>query len=806
MVLTFATGRKLVYKPKDLGTEEAYIELLAWLNERGAPLPFKLLKIMNCSSHGWVEFVEHIPCRNAEEVRRFYRRAGMLLCLGYALEGADWHFENLIASGEHPVVVDMEALLHHRARPFNEEDGADARMLAVEQLGNSVLRLGLLPEWRVSKDGQIAYDLSGLGGVEVQDVPYKIAKWESINTDRMTLEFMTGQFQGQANVPMAPEAPINLADHADEIIAGFEQMYQFLIDQRDALLASDSPLQELGRQEVRFIFRATRTYGLILKQLLNPKYLRDGADQSIQIELLARALLPPSAEAETSGEPSLLWPVFAAERQAMEQTDIPFFTARPDSDSLVVRGKVIEACFVEPSFELAVRRLRSFGPEDLEHQVGIIRAVLYSRIARDTDIASVASMLATASEVSANEPLTSEALVLEAIAIAEQIRIRAIAAEDGSATWIAPVYMVQAERYQLKLAGYDLYNGVTGIALFLAAVDKITASSAHRDLALGAVQPLRLGLQRHGERVATQLGIGGASGLGSVVYALVGLSRFLDEPVLLQDARRAALLIKPERISDDVALDIISGAAGATLGLLALHRAVPDQDILDRAIACGEHLLKARTTTEAGHRAWPTIHGKYLTGFSHGAAGIAYALLRLYEATQNAAFLDAAREGISYEDSLFFHDAGNWPDLRHEEQPAFMTAWCHGAPGVGLARLGGLSVLDTAEMRADIEAALQTTQQQGTHGLDLLCCGSLGRLEFLLAAAERLPRPALAETARHHVSDVLSKTRQRGSFYIHPLLPDGVYSPGFFRGTAGIGYELLRLAHPEQLPSVLLWE
>jgi lantibiotic modifying enzyme len=38
------------------------------------------------------------------------------------------------------------------------------------------------------------------------------------------------------------------------------------------------------------------------------------------------------------------------------------------------------------------------------------------------------------------------------------------------------------------------------------------------------------------------------------------------------------------------------------------------------------------------------------------------------------------------------------------------------------------------------------------------------------------------------------------------MLPRSVYQPGFFQGMAGIGYALLRLAHPDLLPSVLLWE
>jgi energy-coupling factor transporter ATP-binding protein EcfA2 len=44
IALTFASGCKVVYKPKDLGTEEAYQRLLAWCNEQNAPLPLQVLK------------------------------------------------------------------------------------------------------------------------------------------------------------------------------------------------------------------------------------------------------------------------------------------------------------------------------------------------------------------------------------------------------------------------------------------------------------------------------------------------------------------------------------------------------------------------------------------------------------------------------------------------------------------------------------------------------------------------------------------------------------------------------------------
>jgi len=225
-------------------------------------------------------------------------------------------------------------------------------------------------------------------------------------------------------------------------------------------------------------------------------------------------------------------------------------------------------------------------------------------------------------------------------------------------------------------------------------------------------------------------------------------------------------------------------------------------------VACGRHLLEARVTSQTGHRAWPTLEGKLLTGFSHGAAGIAYALLRLYAATSETAFRDAAEEAIAYERSVFSPEAGNWPDFRLStpEEPAFMTAWCHGAPGIGLARIGGLEALDMAEIRADVEVALKTTLDHGVRGGDHLCCGSLGRAELLLEAASRLSRPELLETGRRWATGIVARAEQTDGYAVSPRLSGGMDSPGLFQGMAGIGYELLRLADPGGVPAVLLWE
>ncbi len=806
IALTFASGCKVVYKPKDLGTEEAYYRLLAWCNQQGAPLSLRVLKVLKCSSHGWVEFVEHEPCRDHEEAQRYYQRAGMLLCLIYALEGTDCHRENIIASGEQPVLVDLETLMHHRPRLEDEGDEERAQVLAHEQMAHSVLRTGFLPSWQVHSDTRVAYDVSGLGGGGEQELTVSVLRWEHTNTDRMTLEYGPVKMGAEPNWPMLDGTFLPLDEHTAEVVAGFRQMYRFLLDHREALLEAESPLYELARQQVRFVYRATRVYFSISEKLLHPMYLRDGADRSIQLELLGRAVVPLEGPLRNKGERSRWWSVFAAERQAMEQADIPFFTARANSRDLIVDpGREIGACFQEPSFELVVARLQALGGEDLARQVAFIQGSVCAHVARDGAHASAGHRpQVDAGRSQAGRPTTGE-LLGQALAIAQQMTARAIRGPDGSAAWIALNHLIEAECFQLQPMGYDLYGGTCGVAMFLAAVEKVTGGIGYRELALGAVQPLRQALRDYGNRMARDMGIGGALGLGSVIYALTRMSQWLDEPTLLQDARRAARLITAKRITDDKVLDIIGGAAGAILGLLTLYAVSPDEVVLDRAIICGQRLLQRRTESEAGSRAWPTLDGKMLTGFSHGAAGIVYALLRLYALTRDGDVLAAAQEGIAYEDSVLVREAGNWPDFRADKQPAFLTSWCHGAPGIALGRIGGLAILDSDAIRRDIEMAVQTTRATGVQGVDYLCCGNVGRVEVLLLAASEFSRLDLAEVASAWTWQIVARAEQSGTFALHPLLPKG-YSPGLFQGTAGIGYELLRIAHPELLPSVLLWE
>ncbi|MBV8885975.1 MAG: type 2 lantipeptide synthetase LanM family protein [Chroococcidiopsidaceae cyanobacterium CP_BM_RX_35] len=823
IALTFASGLKLVYKPKNLGLEVAYNQLLDWCNQHGVPLPLRVLKVLNRQTYGWVEYVEQLPCENEAAAKRFYQRSGMLLCLLHVLGTSDCHHENLIASGEHLMLVDLETLMHPEALSLQDTPEATILRLIYQKFWDSVLRTGLLPRWHFN--GRVAYDISGLGSVDPQSMPRQVPDWKSVNRDDMHRGYKDIMMPVAKNIAILNGVALSPNHYLEELIEGFEQFYRFLIQHQQALLSSPI-LTALQGQPVRFLFRPTDVYATVLQHVLSPKFLQDGVARSIELNILARAFL-------TSQDKPNAWSIFHEELRAMEQSDIPYFLTHSDSTTLEIRQgqPAIAHYFEAPSYSQVITRLQKLDDSDRFQQIKLIRESFTAREARSPESSQLSPYVNLKSDDALTySPLTRKQLLSAAGAIAEKIQAHAIQQSDGSVYWISLDYIAQTERFQLQPLEMSLYNGNCGIALFLAALDYIRGTHQFRHLTLGAVQNLHRILQtvdtQFRTRLAERTGIGGITGLGSILYALVRINQFLAaspartsdltnppgeaESTLIQDAQMIAQLFTRELVATDRQFDLMSGSAGAILGLLTLYQATQDRRVLDKAILCGQHLLEHRTSSNGLPRAWKSFADRPLTGFSHGAAGIAYALLRLYAVTQNSDYLAAAMEGIEYERSVFLPTAANWSDFRsstqQQEASQLMISWCNGAAGIGLGRLGGLSLLATDTIYEDIETALQTTQRYGLDSVDQLCCGNFGRIELLLVAAQKLSRPELLKLAKQQAAWSVARAKHAGGYSLTPNASEPMFSPNFFAGTAGIGYELLRLGSPEALPSVLLLE
>lgn len=755
IVLEFEDSRKLVYKPKSLDVDAAYHRLVDWLSERaGFELP--TLKVLARDAYGWSEFAERRPCRDEAEAGDFFRRSGMLLGLMYLLSGSDLHFENLIPSGPYPMPIDLETILGgvlaHRG------DALDA---AGAVLQRSVLAVGLLPNWVVAAGGN-ALDFGGLSG-ELEQTVHRVPQWREVNTDTMALEFRDYQMKHESG-PSLGETPLSVDGYAEELVDGFSTMVRLIERNKPELrkeLASFSDLL------VRFVPRPTQLYADLRQELRHPRFLQDGARFEIGIEKLAR---PWTRETERP----LAWPLLEDEKRSLGRGDIPFFAFRSSAPDLLLETSAVEGFFQASSYESLLRKLEALDEEDLELQLAFIRGSLLR-----PSTPSVAPPHEDA------PPLSDAACLEQAEAIARLIRSQAIAASGGGLSWLAP-QIVAPGRFQIRPLSAGLYDGLGGVALFFSALFKVTGKPEYREGALGMLQPLL-------KPSSAGFGLGGFNGVPSVCYSLARCADFLEEPSLRERALFFAHQLTPEQIEKDQTFDVLSGSAGAILALLAVHASTGDECCLETASLAGDHLLASRSGS-----AWVTMDGKCLGGFSHGASGIAPALLKLCERTGNEAYRAAAEEAIEWEATLFSPEVGNWRDLRGET--GFGVSWCHGAPGIALGRFLSLPILDTPRVRADLEVALSTTRKIPLVAKDPPCCGNTGRADILLEAGRHLERPELIEASRGILAHCVFLAERNGGFTLDGL-PRKLSQPAFFTGLAGIGYMLLRQIEP--LPCVL---
>jgi len=781
-ILRFEDGSRVVYKPKDLRLDVAWHALVERLNRTKPPLDLKAVRTIARGGYGWTEFIHHTGCADEEGAQRYFRRAGAWLALLHCFAATDMHQENMIAAGDQPVPIDLETILQAPAEQNKTQDSeSQAFDAAIETVANSVMMVGLLPAYARGIDNKVF----AVGGM-TPDWNYKIKlRWNDINTDAMRPEKIKEAGPTIPNLPHVDGRYAKFADHVDDFLAGFEAYAAFLSVNRDRLLEGFAGVY------VRTVIRPTRFYYMLLQRLKNHPAMADGVIWSAQADFIARL-----ADWEKDSDP--LWQLQRAERSALLTLNVPHFVSPSDGNE--IRDTIGNSIRTEATSGLnrARARIQDLDEQDIGWQTTVIR--------QNTN-----SILKPAKEIKQNPLLltapTKEVFAAEADKIADELSRYAIR-RGQSAAWIGLDWLGDSEVFQLVCLGPELYNGVSGIAVFLAAHAAVNGSTPSRELALDGIAQLRKDLKgRNAARMARSLGIGGAIGLGSIVYALAVMSKSLRDDGLLADAQAAAGLFTDEVIAADKQLDVIGGSAGAILGLLRLYRDTQSKDVLQRAIKCGDHLLAQDRVGPQGHRSWSGQGSGPLglNGMSHGAAGFAYALASLATATGRDDFAQAAAECIAFENSSYNAGRMNWPDRRGDETPSWPCQWCHGAPGIGLARIATakLSGLDTTALEADIKNALGAVEQGWLGQVDTLCCGALGSIEFFCEAADALGRSDLRDLASRRLMTVLQTAASSGEYRWNS--GNRQFNLGLFRGLAGVGYTSLRQVDGS-LPNVLIWE
>lgn len=741
LALRFDSGLELIYKPRPVALEAFFERACADLTAAGFELAPRAARTLDRGGHGWMERVRPADLADEAATRAWFRRAGALAALAWLLGGRDLHAENLIAAADGPVLVDAEMLL----APVDLESN------------DSVLATGLVADPEAA-DGPGAWGYAGLDLPDGAGMPGEERVWSGVGGDDLALAWRPPPAPARANVARCQGRAQRPEVFREEIVEGFERAARFLLGDRDRLTGPAGALAQAPAATTRVLFRPSAQYATTVALSVRPRYLADGLAASLLREALLRPLV-------RSVEKPAIWPLVAEERSALEALDLPVFRIEVGATALATAaGARIEGLFDRSGWAAARARLAALDEAAILRESGRLAAALAPR------------RLPAAEE----ERRLAEAAGAIAAALAGAPAFAAVEAAGAS------------------LRGLALYGGLAGRALFAAGAARATGAARWRELA----EELSAGL---GAALARADGgetrPGATDGWGSLIWTGATLAELLDRPAPLEIARRAAERLAAAPDGDGRwGWDLAAGEAGALLALLALAEADPASGALAAARERGERLLAAQIDGGEAGGAWPAPGGApALAGFAHGASGIARALTALGDATGDPRFDAAAARAIAWERGLLDRGRRDWP-VRVAGSGAgkielrFLGSWCHGAPGVALARALRLARGEESAARADLDVALAFAADAALPAVDHLCCGTAGRLAALAAAGRLLgAEPALA-AGRRLARRALARAQGAGGWRVSPgEVPGERADLGFFRGFPGLAWSLISL-------------
>jgi len=711
-VVELADGARVVYKPRGVRAHQRLDVFVELLNRFLPGLGLGTPGFLDRGEYGWTAFVSVAPLADRLAAETFHRRFGALLALMHLVRATDLHYDNLIAAGDQPLLVDVETLFHPELSGSVGPDPAGAA------LARSVARTAMLPA-AAGRHGLT--DVSAVGGDDGHEMAVDHVCWLDAGTDRMRAGRRPGRLRGAVNRPVLAGRPVDAADHAPAVLAGFRDGYRAISRHRAEFARA---LRDSAGLETRVVVRPTRQYTALLAGAVRPELLRDASDHLAALRPADAATLPFAGLVEH-------------ELADLLAGDVPLFTARPAAtDVWTDRGVRVAGALPRPALDDALLGLAAMDEIEQRGQEWVVEAALASRRpvtghpGRTAESAAVGGTAASADQLLAAACSIGDRLVSATIG-------------RGRTNWLG-LESVETSWLVLPM-GAGLAHGYTGVALFLAQLSALSGVSRYLDVArrsLAAVPELLSGLGTRPDLVAA-VGAGGLHGFGGISYALARMATLLCDDEVAGWSRTAVGLAAQAAELDETP-GWADGLAGCAAAMAAVHVEVG-------CARAGE--LAEECVTRLGTGQPPAA-----PGFADGAAGVRYAV--------------AIVTGDRPSGPL---SAGDGP------------GWCRGSAG---------AALGSADLSPDrmIDTVLGPTALS-----DLtLCHGELGRTDVLAALG---PPTAVAAALRQRAGLVLDILRRRGP---RCATPDEVRTPGFLTGLAGIGYGLLRLGHPERVPSALL--
>lgn len=695
-IIEFDDSTKIVYKPRSVSLESGFQEYIAYFNKYTTELNLRQLNILDRAAYGWVEYVKHKEQTTQEESNAYHYKLGYQTALVYSLCGVDVFFENLVAAGPDPIIIDLEALFH---TPIDIVRNSNPSQNLQMFLNHSIAGIGILPRPSAGSTDTDVFDISVMGAKKNARAPYKVIGLENFGRSDMRIGETAGWI---AETHAASSEIFSQASKNENYFRGLSDGLSSLIANKDRLCASGGLLDEIFSGAVRrLIVRDTKTYGTLQQDETHPDLLRNQID---------REWLWDNLWGELKTRPNLSLFIESELAQA-RLGDIPYFSGH--IDSRVVTGGdgiKIDLSNIHSSTPIQSAKARI---SDLNENTSVRQQRLAATLLGISNVPRITSP--------AFDP--NKSYLKNALEVAEFINSRIEIMSDCS--WIYTTYNPAPKAntstaINIRPCDPYLYDGVSGIALFLHKTWELTGKLDFRNSALNLFDSVFMEIE-HSENQPTS----GFTGLSSVVYVANRMVSS-DELFRIQCEKKLRNIVElvAALAPTDPNVDFLLGIAGTSCAMIPYVRRTlssTGKQFLFKA------MLRLLDEASALLRAESPIPGMLnLRGLSHGISGVALGLYRLGSFFNDQKSIQLAELLLIREYELV--ESRGWTDS-HKYAGEALVGWCHGSAGIAcaLSEMPELCALNSNIQRYK-DAAYKNTVSRGRYSSLCLCHGVLGNI------------------------------------------------------------------------------
>lgn len=775
--LKLDNGMWILYKPRAMKNDEIYMQLIQWISHHIGMKQYEY-PFLTYEEHSWTYIVEQSSCNSEKELENYYVRFGIHLFLTYLLGAQDLHYENIIAAGEYPVIIDLEAV----SGIPRKQKGISIDEIIYHQLVESVWNTGLLPFcWGTQRRKGV--ECSGINGKGGQKYLFKIPVVVEGGTSNMHIEYMCPTSEEKQNLPKIKEEFIDISHYKVKIKEGFCKAYHIALQRKQELYCW---VTKLKKCECRCFMEDTQRYGMLLFSSYHPQLLKDGAEREIFLQAMW----------DNRNKNDYL--IVDSEVKELLRGDIPFFSFHMDSKNLLLgNGGVISNYFMNTPIELLYQKVRLLNIKDMEKQceyIDISFDILQAPKQQCVNkVYKTYEKKVDCSVVERNNTANSKLLDMY---IERLLKYKVFNYDNTEISW----YTIQLEDqygWSVKTMNIYLYDGLAGMFLIscflqkyqntreIAKINKILQSTLFHYTEKGYESMQNLQSQN----------VGAYEGESSILLTYLIAYQYKKEKIYLDYAKKHIKIIE-QLIQMDTNYDVLKGNAGAVLVLLKLYGICPEKKYLVLAEKAVDRLQERALYLEHGV-GWEIEKQVPMAGMAHGNSGILMAFVGMWKKTNKRKYFEFAKKILDYEDFLYDPSMGNWKDMRiHEciQDNVGAIAWCHGVSGILWSRMycyaQNTDTIWRERIKTDMFRAYQKLVKYWRRDSWSLCHGNCGNLLVLEKAKTFFEECSINEKYIFMKEDIT-------------LLPQEKMNPGLFNGYGGIIYYMLK-KQDKNIPDIFL--